>query len=226
MTSGMIEFRANGRTAPGYVSRPESGSGPGVIVVQEWWGLTDHIKELADRFAAAGFVALAPDLYHGEKTKSPDAAGKLMMALNIGDASKDLRGAADYLLGLNDVAPKRVGTVGFCMGGQLALFAACEHPDRIATAVDFYGIHPHVTLDVARLAGPVQAHFGKRDKSVNEEVANALIARIQAAGKRIDAYFYDAPHAFFNDHRPEVYDKTSAELAWLRTVEFLRENLL
>jgi len=224
MSGTIVDFKANGRTAQGYLALP-AGVGPGVIVVQEWWGLVGHIKDVADRFAAAGFVALAPDLYHGEQAKSPDAADKLMMALNIAETAKDLRGAADYLLGHASVAPKKVGAVGFCMGGQLALFAACEHPDRVTTAVDFYGVHSKVTLDVDRLAGAVQAHFGKRDKSVNEEVANALITRVRSAGKRIDAYFYDAGHAFFNDQRPQVFDKGSAELAWLRTVEFLREQL-
>src|SRR5918992_6155602 len=122
----MVSFPANGRTADGYLALPASARGPGVLVIQEWWGLVDHIKELADRFANEGFVALAPDLYHGEKTKSPDQAGKLMMALNIGEAAKDLRGAAEHLLGLDAVQPKKVAALGFCMGGQLALFAACE----------------------------------------------------------------------------------------------------
>ena len=221
----MVTFPANGRTADGYLGKPSSGRGPGVVVIQEWWGLVDHIKDLTDRFAREGFVALAPDLYHGERTKSPDQAGKLLMALNIAETAKDLRGAATYLRSLPDVQPKKVAAVGFCMGGQLALFGATAHPDVIDAAVDFYGIHPKVNPDVSRLSGPVLAHFGKRDKSVPESAANALVQRIKSGGKTVEAHFYDADHAFFNDTRPEVYDPKSAELAWDRTLKFLRGAL-
>jgi carboxymethylenebutenolidase len=221
----MVGFPANGRTADGYLALPPSDRGPGVIVVQEWWGLVDHIKDLTERFAREGFVALAPDLYRGEKTKSPDQAGKLLMALNIAETAKDLRGAATYLRSRAEVQPKRVAVVGFCMGGQLALFGACAHPDVIDATVDFYGIHPKVDPDVSTLSGPVLAHFGRRDKSVNEQTARALVDRITGAGKTVETYFYDAGHAFFNDQRPEVYDSQSAELAWKRTLEFLRRAL-
>ena len=221
----MVTFPANGRTADGYLALPPSGRGRGVIVIQEWWGLVDHIKDLTDRFAREGFVALAPDLYHGEKTKSPDQAGKLLMALNIAETAKDLRGAATYLRSREEVQPKKIGAVGFCMGGQLALFGAAAHPDVINAIVDFYGIHPKVDPDVSKLSGPVLAHFGRRDKSVNEKTARGLVDRIKAAGKTIDAHFYDADHAFFNDQRPEVYDPQSAELAWRRTLDFLRRSL-
>jgi carboxymethylenebutenolidase len=221
----MVTFPANGRTAEGYLALPPSGRGPGVIVVQEWWGLVDHITDVADRFARQGFVALAPDLYHGEKTKSPDQAGKLLMALNITETAKDLRGAAMYLRSRPEVQPRKVAAVGFCMGGQLALFGATAHPDVIDAAVDFYGIHPKVNPEVSKLSGPVLAHFGRRDKSVNEQTARALVDRIRAAGKTVEAYFYDAEHAFFNDQRPEVYHRPSAELAWDRTIEFLRRAL-
>jgi carboxymethylenebutenolidase len=221
----MITFPANGRTAEGYLAVPPSGRGSGVIVIQEWWGLVDHIKDLTDRFAREGFVALAPDLYHGERTKSPDQAGKLLMALNIAETAKDLRGAAVYLRKRPEVEAKRIAAVGFCMGGQLALFGAVAHPDVIDAAVDFYGIHPKVDPDVSKLSGPVLAHFARRDKSVNEQTAQALIDRIEAAGKSVEAHFYDADHAFFNDTRPEVYDPKSAELAWRRTLDFLRRVL-
>jgi carboxymethylenebutenolidase len=220
-----VAFPANGRTAEGYLALPPSGRGPGVIVVQEWWGLVDHITDIADRFARQGFVVLAPDLYHGEKTKSPDQAQKLLMALNISETAKDLRGAATFLRSRPDVQPRKVAAVGFCMGGQLALFAATAHPDVIDSAVNFYGIHPKVDPDVSRLSGPVLAHFGRRDKSVNEQTARALVERIKAAGKTVEAYFYDAGHAFFNDQRPEAYHRPSAELAWDRTIEFLRRAL-
>jgi carboxymethylenebutenolidase len=221
----MVTFPANGRSAEGYLALPPSGTGWGVIVIQEWWGLVDHIKDVAERFAREGFVALAPDLYRGQTTKSPDQAGKLLMALNIAETGKDLRGAAAYLHGRPEVRPKKVAAVGFCMGGQLALFGATAHSDVVRAAVDFYGIHPKVNPDISRLSGPVLAHFGRRDKSVPEQAARALVDSIEAAGKTVEAHFYDADHAFFNDQRPEVYDRRSAELAWDRTVEFLRQAL-
>lgn len=225
MAGTMIEFKANGRNAAGYLARPTSPRGHGVLVLQEYWGLVDHIKDVSDRFAAEGFFALAPDLYHGEKTKSPDEAGKLMMALNIAETAKDLRGAADALIATKGVSPKKVGVVGFCMGGQLALYAACEYPERIGAAVDFYGVHPKVTLNLARLDGPVLAHFALKDNSTPEDKARELVRRIEQAGKHVESYFYDASHAFFNDSRPQVYSRADATEAWRRTLEFLNSSL-
>ena len=218
----MIEFRANGRRVAGYLARPKRETGPGVLVLQEYWGLVPHITDVADRLAAQGFFALAPDLYHGDVAKSPDEAGRLMMALNVAEAAKDLQGAAEHLIGIPNVQPKQVAAIGFCMGGQLALYAACELPDCIAAVVDFYGIHPAVSPDVSRLSGPVLAHFAKHDRSVSAEAADALVQRIRDAGKEIEAHTYDAKHGFFNDQRPHVYDRTAADLAWIRTLDFLR----
>ena len=138
MPSEMVSFAANGGAADGYLAVPDQ-PGPGVLVIQEWWGLVGHIKEVADRFAEAGFTALAPDLFHGEQTTSPDAAGKLLMALEVDRAEQDLRGAADYLATV--ASGDSVGVVGFCMGGQLALYAASKSP-RIGACVDFYGVQP------------------------------------------------------------------------------------
>src|SRR2546423_3090065 len=121
MASEMVEFQSNGGTTAGYLAVPEGGEGPGVVVIQEWWGLVPHIKNVCDRFAAAGFVALAPDLYHGRATTSPDEAGKLMMALGIAPSGKDLRGASPYLLAHPTVTSATDGKVGFCMGGALSL---------------------------------------------------------------------------------------------------------
>jgi carboxymethylenebutenolidase len=224
-TGNMIEFRANGRVAPGYLAMPPSGKGPGLVVVQEWWGLVPHIKDVANRFAAEGFVVLAPDLYHGDSTTNPDEAGRKLMALNIAEAGQDLQGAAEHLLGLAAVEPKKVGVVGFCMGGQLALLAAVEHGDKVHACVDFYGIHPNVQLDFGKLRRPVQAHFGKSDGFVKEDDARALVEKIANAGGSVDAHFYDAGHAFFNDQRPEVYSAHDAALAWERTIAFLRERV-
>jgi carboxymethylenebutenolidase len=222
----MIDFKANGRTATGYLAMPTTDTGPGIILVQEWWGLVGHITDVADRFAKAGFVVLAPDLYHGETAKSPDEAGKLMMALNIAEAAKDMGGAAACLTAMPEVSPKKVASVGFCMGGQLALFAACVVPERIGAAVDFYGIHPAVKPDVSRLSGPVLAHFATRDKSTPPDAANALVKRIRDAGKEAEAYSYEADHAFFNDQRPTVFNAEAAKLAWDRTLAFLKNALV
>ncbi len=221
----LITFPANGRTAAGYLAVPSAGRGPGLLIIQEWWGLVDHIKDVCDRFAAEGFVALAPDLYHGKVTRSPDEAGKLLMALNIAKAGADLRGAAVALTERPEVKSDQVGVLGFCMGGQLALYAAAEYPELVAAAVDFYGVHPNVRIDPKRLKAPVLAHFARRDNSVKESEARALVGRVEAAGGSIEAHFYDADHAFFNDTRPTVYDRESAALAWERTLAFLRNNL-
>ncbi len=225
MNGSMVAFPANGHARDGYLSLPPKGNGPGLIVIQEWWGLVDHIKSLADRFAAEGFVALAPDLYHGERTTSPDQAGKLLMALNIADAGKDMRGAAAYLRAHERVKPKKVGILGFCMGGQLALYAAQEHPDLIDAAVDFYGIHPKVEIVPEKVKVPVLGHFATRDKSVPLESVRSLAAGCTAAGGHFEVHVYEADHAFFNDTRPQVYNATAATLALSRTLTFLRKVL-
>ncbi|MFO0637029.1 MAG: dienelactone hydrolase family protein [Nannocystaceae bacterium] len=221
----MVEFEANGDRAAGYLSLPATGTGPGLLVLQEWWGLVDHIKRVADRFAQAGFVALAPDLYDGESTTSPDDAGRRLMALDIARTAQKLAGAADFLLAHGRVAPKKVAALGFCMGGQLALFGGCEHPDRICAVVDFYGVHPKVELRPQRLSGPVLAHFGERDEFVPPETAHGLVETLRKAGADVQSHDYAAGHAFFNDARPEAYDGPAAALAWDRTLAFLRTAL-
>ena len=225
MSGSMVQFPVNGHTCEGYLSLPAGGTGPGVIVIQEWWGLVDHIKTLVDRFAAEGFVALAPDMFHGERTTSPDQAGKLLMALNIAQAAQDMRGAAEYLRANGSVRPKKVGILGFCMGGQLALFAAQEHPDVIDAAVDFYGIHPKVEIVPSRLKVPVLGHFATRDKSVPLEMVHAMATACVGAGGSFEVHEYEADHAFFNDTRPQVYDGAAATLAFARTLTFLRKQL-
>jgi len=225
MAGRMVEFASNGAKAQGYLATPASGGGPGVIVIQEWWGLVAHIKAVADRFAAAGFVALAPDLYRGESTQKPDDAGRLMMALDIDRAARDLEGAVAYLLSRPGVAPRKVGVVGFCMGGQLALATACRSAS-VGACVDFYGVHPNVKLDFAKLGAPVHGLFAERDAFVTPEVARKLERDVRAAGKNIDVHVYPgADHAFFNDTRPDVYNREAATDAWNRTTQFFRRHL-
>jgi carboxymethylenebutenolidase len=225
MSSEMVEFQSNGETAEGYLSVPESGSGAGVVVIQEWWGLVPHIKQLADRFAAQGFVALAPDLYHGKSTTSPDEAGKLMMALDIDRAEKDLRGAIKFLLDDARVTGAKVGTVGFCMGGALSLYAASKN-EQVGACIVFYGIHPKVRPDFDSLRAPVLGFFGELDESVAPAKVRALEDELKEHGKSAEMHVYPgAGHAFFNDARPEAYNPQAAADAWRRTLDFFRANL-
>ena len=225
MAGDMVGFAANGHTCQGYLGTPATGSGPGIVVLQEYWGLVDHIKDIVDRFAKAGFVALAPDLYHGETTKKPDRAGKLMMALNIAETEKDLRGAVQYLLDHPKTSGDRVGTVGFCLGGQLSLYAACAN-QKVGACVDFYGVHPNVHPPIQNLAAPVLGFFAEHDEFVGPEVVDQLEKKLLDAGKAIEFHRYaGAHHAFFNDARPEVYHAGYADKAWQRMVAFFKENL-
>jgi len=219
-----IQYKANGQTTPAYVAHPRQ-PGPGVIVIQEWWGLVPHIERVADRFAEAGFVALAPDLYHGEQARSPDEAGKMMMALRIDDAARDLAGAVDRLVEESEVTSPKGGTVGFCMGGALSLFAACGNPE-VAACVVFYGGHPNVKPALASLRAPVLGLYAGKDSFVTPDVVNELDRQLTALGKRHEFHTYpDAQHAFFNDNRPEVFDPSAAGDAWARTLAFFRREL-
>jgi carboxymethylenebutenolidase len=220
-----VQFKANGHETPGYLAAPASGSGPGVIVLQEWWGLVPHIEDVANRFAAEGFVALAPDLYHGEKASGPDQAGKMMMAMNIDRTEQDLRGAIAYLLEQPGVAGRTVGTVGFCMGGALSLFAASKN-SAVGACVVFYGGHPHVKPELERLEAPVLGLYAGKDGFVTPESVAELDRRLTALGKRHEFHTYpNADHAFFNDTRPEVYDAKAAADAWQKTLAFFRREL-
>ena len=219
----MVEFKSNGGTCTGYLA---GTSGPGVIVIQEWWGLVPHITDIADRFAADGFVALAPDMYHGEMTDEPDMAGKLLMSMNLATAGKDLSGAVDLLQ--ERTGRTKVGVTGFCMGGGLALMAACLRPDAIAAAAPFYGgMRPDTVIEWDNLAAVVEGHYAATDRgTAAPEAVKELEATLRAKGK--DATFHVYPgtqHAFFNDTRPEVYDAAVSKTAWDRTLALFRANL-
>ena len=220
-----IEFASNGDTVKGYLAVPRSGRGPGVLVIQEWWGLVDHVRDVCDRFAREGFVALAPDLYRGETASDPDRAGRLMMGLEIPRAARDLERCVQGLLGHEAALGAKVGAVGFCMGGQLALFAATRSP-RVGAVVDFYGIHPKVSLDLAALEAAVLGFFGERDEFVPPQAARKLQAELEAAKKRVRFEILPGVgHAFFNDARPDAFDARAAAHAWAETLAFLRAEL-
>jgi len=221
-----IEFAANGATAPGYLAVPSSGSGPATIVMQEWWGLDDHIREVCDRLAAQGFVALAPDLYRGETTTQPDEAEQKLMALDMEQATKDMSGAVDALLANDAVVGEGIGSIGFCMGGGLSVWAAATNPD-VAATVTYYYVMPHGKPDFSKISGPVLGHFGTADDFVSVEDAEALEKELRDAGVDVDFEFYEgAGHAFYNDtDRMGTYDPEAAALSWDRTIAFLRSNL-
>jgi carboxymethylenebutenolidase len=219
----MVSFPSNGHSAEGYLALPASGKGPGVIVIQEWWGLVPHIKEVADRFAAAGFVALAPDLYHGVTTAEPDEAGKLMMAMKMDVAAKDMSGAYDYVKA-HAACTGKVGSVGFCLGGGLSLYIATLRP--VDACVIFYGALPGVQPDLSTIAGPVLGHYAEHDGWASPETAAALEQQLKGAGKSVEFHQYaGTEHAFFNDTRPEVYNPTASKLAWDRTLAFFKQHL-
>lgn len=221
----MVQFPFDSGNTGGYLATPKQGSGPGVIVIQEWWGLVDHIKDVCDRFADEGFVALAPDMYHGKTTKSPDEAGKLMMALRIDQAEKDLGAAVQYLLTQDSTTSKKLGVIGFCMGGALALYTATRN-QNIGACIVFYGIHSKVKPDLPNLQAPVLGIFGEKDRSVPPDVVHNLERQMKDLGKQVEMKIYPgANHAFFNDTRPEVYIAEAAADAWQRTLKFFREHL-
>ena len=219
----MVSFKSNGGSANGYRA---GTSGPGIIVIQEWWGLVPHIKDVVDRFAAEGFVALAPDLYHGESSTEPDGAGKLMMGLNLTQAAKDMSGAVDALQ--ERTGRTKVGVVGFCMGGGLTLALACQRPDAVAAAAPFYGVIPWPSAqpDWNSLAAVVEGHYAEHDDFASPEMSKALEADLVARGKSATIHVYPGTHhAFFNDSRADVYDKDAATTAWQRTLSLFRTHL-
>jgi carboxymethylenebutenolidase len=219
-----VTLKVNGATTEGYLPLPD-GRGPGIVVIQEWWGLVPHIESVADRFAAAGFVALAPDLYHGRSTKSPDEAGKMMMAMRVEEAERDLADAVDYVASHGQTSSSKVGTIGFCMGGALSLFAASKNP-KVGACVVFYGGHPKIRPDLDALQAPVLGIYAGRDGFVSPAVVKDLDDNLTRLGKRHEFHTYaNADHAFFNDHRPEVYDEAAAADAWAKTLAFFRREL-
>jgi carboxymethylenebutenolidase len=222
-----VQFPSNGGHAHGYLALPPSGSGPGVVVVQEWWGLTDHIAEITDRLAAAGFVALAPDLFGGKVAHDADEAGAMMMSLPVDQAARDLGGAVDFLLDHNAVTSSRIGAIGFCMGGGFVLLLAAQQGDKVGAAVPFYGVGPAVPDQFAGITASVQGHYGEQDEFYPADDARAQAEQIrQESGAEVEFFFYPAGHAFHNDKDLlGTYDETQAAVAWERAVIFLKSHL-
>jgi carboxymethylenebutenolidase len=218
----IVTFASNGHTCDGYLA----GEGPGVLVIQEWWGLVPHIKDVVDRFAAEGFTALAPDLYHGQTSTEPDGAGKLMMALNVEQAVKDLSGAVT-LLQERSGRPK-VGVVGYCMGGGLALVAATMRPDAVAACAPYYGVIPWASAqpDWTKLEAKVVGEYAENDGFAGPDTVRALEVQLRELGKDVTLHVHaGCDHAFFNDTRPEVYNPEESAKAFTRTIELFRSEL-
>jgi carboxymethylenebutenolidase len=216
----MIDFaRPDGGKTKGYLATAGQGR-PGIVVIQEWWGLNDQICGVADRFARAGYNALAPDLYKGRLTAKPDEANHLMSSLDFPDAThQDLRGAAQHLAGSSG----KVAVMGFCMGGALAIAAAVHIPE-VAAAVPFYGIPPKEFADPTKIRIPLQGHFANQDDWCTPAAVDELEAALTQAGTPFEIHRYEATHAFANE-RSLAYHVDSANEAWRRMLEFLQRQL-
>jgi carboxymethylenebutenolidase len=225
----LVEFQSDGSTGRGYLTTG-AGAGPGVVVIQEWWGLVPHIEDVCERFASEGFTAFAPDLFRGKTVPNgePDEAEKEMMALAIPQAARDLSGAVDYLVGHPMVRGQGVGGVGFCMGGGLALWLASLRPDQVRAVVPFYGAipWPDAQPDWDRITAAVEGHYGEVDDWATPELAQDIERQLADRGRDVRIFRYArVGRAFFNDTRREAYDEDAARQAWVRTLEFLRAKL-
>jgi carboxymethylenebutenolidase len=220
----MIDFQSNSHTTPGYLALPDGpGPFPGVVVIQEWWGLVPHIKDVADRFAAAGFVALAPDLYHGQEASEPDEARKLVMELDRERAQAEIGAAMRYLQSLAAVAPKKIGVVGFCMGGALSIATAAVIPQTGAAVAFYGGVGEPKTR--AAIHAPLLGLYAEHD-STTAEMVHDFDAALQQAGLTHEMHIYPGTqHAFFNDARPHIYNPQAAADAWQRTLAWFRKHL-
>ncbi len=226
----MVEFASNGSTAAGYLARPEGGRGPGVLVVQEWWGLDPSIKEVADRLAAGGFTALCPDLYHGELAQHDemDKAAALMTAMPPDRAARDMSGAVDFLLADEGATGAAVGVVGFCMGGMLTFLIAANRPDAVTAAVPFYGFPQGDTEpDWSQLRAVVRGHMAENDDFFGPEAAAALEAKLVGMGKDVVLTVHPGTgHAFMGPHNAlGTLDEEVAAQLWPGVLAFLHEQL-
>jgi carboxymethylenebutenolidase len=228
--SETVEFRSNGNTASGYLVKPASGSGPGVLVIQEWWGLDASLKEMADRLAAAGFVALAPDLYHGELAghDEMDKAAKLMQSMPPDRAARDMSGAVDFLASHSAVTSKGIGVMGFCMGGMLAFIIAANRPDKVKAVVPFYGFpQGPAEPDWSKLTASINGHMAEHDDFFSPAAAHALEAKLRALGKNVTLTVHPGSgHAFMGPHNAlGTRDVALAAKIWPQAVKFLHQTL-
>jgi carboxymethylenebutenolidase len=228
--SETVEFKSNGNMASGYLAKPAAGSGPGVLVIQEWWGLDDSLKEMADRLAASGFVALVPDLYHGQVAghTEMDKAAKLMQALPPDRAGRDMSGAVDYLANHEAVTTRGIGVIGFCMGGMLAFIIAANRPDKVKAVVPFYGFPQGPSEpDWSKMTAAVSGHMAEHDDFFAPAAAQALEKKLRAMGKNVTLTVHPGTgHAFMGPHNAlgTLNTKLAAQI-WPQAVSFLKANL-
>ena len=221
--------RPDGGMSKAYLAEPQAGNcAPGIVVIQEWWGLNDQIRRVADKLAAAGFRALVPDLYRGELALEANEAEHLMTGLDFGDAAgQEIRGAVQYLKGSGST---RVGVTGFCMGGALTLLSAVFVPESDANAT-WYGYPPLEYVDASKIKAPLLGHWGTRDQVFPVSGVDALEAKLREANVDFEFHRYDAKHAFANEEAdlknfpPLGYNPDAAELAWKRTLAFFEKHL-
>lgn len=226
MTTTRVTFPARtGEATEGELALPEgTDKAPAIALIQEWWGVNDHIRSMMDRFAKQGFIVIAPDLYHGVVTRDPAEAGKLMSGLDGARAVEEIAGALRYVAA-HERCNGKVGVIGFCMGGALTLRAAADVPE-VAAAAPFYGIPAAENCDLTKVRAPVLMHVASRDEWVSPDKARAVERQIVSAGHAsIELHVYEADHAFVNDTRPEVYAPEAAKLALDRTFAFLHKHL-
>jgi carboxymethylenebutenolidase len=223
----MVSYKSGTATVGGYLAQPAGkGPFPGVIVIQEWWGLNDWVKQQADALAAQGYVALAPDLYRGKVTASQEEAHQLMSGLSQDQAMGDLKAAYAELARRKDVKSARIGVIGWCMGGKYALLLASAEP-RMAATVAYYGAPPTDPAAIASIKSPVLGNYGADDKGPSPDQVRAFEAAMKKAGKSTDVKFYEgAGHAFANENNPwGGYRKEAAADAWQRTTAFFDAHL-
>ncbi|MCG7423421.1 dienelactone hydrolase family protein [Micrococcus porci] len=215
------------QTGHGYLALPAAGKGPAVIVIQEWWGLVDHIKDVCDRLAEEGFVALAPDLFGGWIAHDGDEAGEMMQNLPAEEGARQLAGAVDWLLARDEVTSSRVEAIGFCMGGGFVLALAAQQGDKVSAAVPFYGVGQGVPGSFEGVTAAIQGHYAEQDDFFPVEDAKKQERQIrEESGAEVEYFYYDAPHAFHNDENPQGnYRPEAAQLAWDRAVSFLKEKV-
>jgi len=223
----MVDLKVNGDGAQAFVARlDDEAVRPGVVLIQEWWGLEPHIKELAQRLAAEGFVAAVPDLYHGKIATEPDDAQKMIMMIqgNVEKAVREVDGAIDSLIARPDVQPKKVGLIGFCVGGFVA-YKTAEQSDKLAAVCPFYGAgYDPTPADVAKVQAPILAFYGEKDQSVPAAQIDKIRALFKDAGKDYQALTYPAGHAFVNPEHG-MGDADSARDAWGKAIAFLKDHL-
>jgi carboxymethylenebutenolidase len=221
----VVKVPVSGGAIDGYLARPAGkGPFPAVVVIQEWWGLNDQIRGVADRLAAEGFVAIAPDLYHGEATTDPEKAHELSRGLDPAVAVQELGAAMEYLRTLPEVGTSKIGSVGFCLGGRLSLALALERSD-LSGAVIFYGSPETDPARLRNAACPILGLFGEEDRGIPRERVETMAKGLKEAGKEVEIHFYPkAGHAFFNETRPSHVPEAAAD-AWKRTLTFFRARL-